>query len=1126
MKPIRLRNAECGMQNGRAAVAQVANLLVSRLAAGRAWPLTGRTECSGARRLPTCDTADCQSALHALPTFPLSHLLTCFLAFALVHLPNRAADNSPAAELASLRVLDGFEASLFASEADGVRKPIQLRFDPDGRLWVCGSVVYPQLKPGEKPRDQVVVLEDTDGDGRADKTTVFADDLLMPTGLELGDGGLYVNSGTELLHLRDTDGDGKADQRRVVFRGFGTGDTHQTINSFTWGPSGELLFSQGLHARSRIETPWGIEELQQAGVWRYWPRRSRLDPFWSGAMGAHNPFGNVFDRWGQPFVLAGNGHGIYHLTPAMIRTDHFLEQRWLWNEGRKFGGGDFVENSRWPAANQGELLTGGYLQNTVERFRVTDEGGSSFKVTRLAPLIESTNIAFRVVDARFGPDGALYLADWFNPVIGHYQASFRDPNRDKEHGRIWRVVPKSEMADGRSKIGKPNFTKRSTAELLDELKSPERWNRQMAKRVLADRPTAEVTNALNQWLTSNLSAGGASKPAVESNREVAASHSPLAQAGGEGRGEVGAQGALKSSGFSNDHLLVEALGVFASHGVFPADLIGKLAHAKTSEARAYAARIVGQAASLSAASNPATNPGQASSLSYFASLLTALAADPHPRVRLEAIVACSYLPSSKAVEIAAIATDQAMDAGLEYAFTQCVHALKPHWQDAQARGELKFDGQANRQTAFAKAVGGAGSAQFAAGRLRRIAEVALDEPTIGQLAEVVAESGGPNEMAALLTPKSFTLGTNYLSTQHSLALFRAAESSRRRGLKLGEPAAGGLKALLQSPEPSVQAMAAWLAGVWQVGSLRAEVEELAKAEPPVPGNRGSAARAYALSGVAAYGDGPAETLLADVGATSPDPFARADAIARLARMNLPKAAALAADYLAIERPGSAVEDLGTAFLRQQGGAKALLGAFGVTRPFPANAVRLQVVQGNSGRRDADLAAVLASASGGPGKVGPVSLDDLPALASAVRQSGDATRGRELFGRTDLACANCHAVDGTPGKIGPNLSALGTAQTVEFILGAILDPQKEVKEGFMAHELTAKDGEVYQGYLRGENADEVSLFNHLTGGVVKLRRDQVVERRQLGSLMPAGLADGLSREELRDLVAYLAGLGKR
>jgi len=160
-------------------------------------------------------------------------LLCLCLCLTVVRLGVADAPHPPAAEKASFRVLDGFDVDLFASEVDGVVKPIQIRFDPDGRLWVSGSVTYPQIKPGDPARDQVVVLEDTDGDGRADKTTVFADDLLMPTGLELGDGGLYFGSSTELLHLRDTDGDGKADDRRVVLRGFGTGDTHQTVNSFT-----------------------------------------------------------------------------------------------------------------------------------------------------------------------------------------------------------------------------------------------------------------------------------------------------------------------------------------------------------------------------------------------------------------------------------------------------------------------------------------------------------------------------------------------------------------------------------------------------------------------------------------------------------------------------------------------------------------------------------------------------------------------------------------------------------------------------------------------------------------------------------------------------------------------------
>ena len=128
-----------------------------------------------------------------------------------------AADaDDPAAELASFQIADGFAVNLFASEKDGVIKPIQMRFDARGRLWVIGSTVYPQIEPGQVSNDKVLILEDTDGDGRCDKTTVFADGLMIPTGLELGDGGAYIGHGTELLFLKDTDGDGKADERRVL----------------------------------------------------------------------------------------------------------------------------------------------------------------------------------------------------------------------------------------------------------------------------------------------------------------------------------------------------------------------------------------------------------------------------------------------------------------------------------------------------------------------------------------------------------------------------------------------------------------------------------------------------------------------------------------------------------------------------------------------------------------------------------------------------------------------------------------------------------------------------------------------------------------------------------------------
>ena len=164
----------------------------------------------------------------------------------------------------------------------------------------------------------MLILEDTDGDGRCDKTTVFADGLMIPTGLELGDGGAYVGHGTELLFLKDTDGDDKADERRVLLRGFGTGDNHQNINSFLWGPGGELWMSQGLHIRSRVETPWGIVRLEQAGIWRLWPRRLKLEGFYGSEHEPQNPWGFVFTDWGEPIVLAGNNSSTIYPVPGLI----------------------------------------------------------------------------------------------------------------------------------------------------------------------------------------------------------------------------------------------------------------------------------------------------------------------------------------------------------------------------------------------------------------------------------------------------------------------------------------------------------------------------------------------------------------------------------------------------------------------------------------------------------------------------------------------------------------------------------------------------------------------------------------------------------------------------------------
>ncbi|TMQ00874.1 MAG: hypothetical protein E6L09_05125, partial [Verrucomicrobia bacterium] len=612
--------------------------------------------------------------------------------------------DDPAAELASFQVADGFEVNLFASEQDGVVKPIQIRFDARGRLWVIGSTIYPQIEPGQTPDDKVLVLEDTDGDGRCDKTIVFADGLMIPTGIELGDGGAYIGHGTELLFLKDTNGDDQADERRVVLRGFGTGDNHQNINSFLFGPGGELWFSQGLHIRSHVETPWGIARLEQAGIWRLWPRRLKLEGFYGSEHEPQNPWGFVFTDWGEPIVLAGNNSSPIYPVPGLVvnHRDDAPALIWKNGNGRKVSGGDIVGTAHFPDAWQGALILGGYINNAVWALKISDDG-AGFRLEDLPPLIRSSSRNFRPVDAKFGPDGALYICDWYNPIIGHYQASFRDPNRDKKHGRIWRLTAK-----GRPLTRPPPLVQASVMELLDHLKSPDRWTRRFAKRVLADRLADQVKAGLKEWTA---------RPDL------------------------------------SERALVEALGVYQSHEVVAPELVSRVCGATDPGARAYAAGVVG---------------AWADRLPDPLALLRALVADENPRVRLQAVVACTYVPRHEAMEVAAIAADFPTDKFLAYALNQAVFALKPYWLPAFKSGKLNLDKKISRLGLLINADGTADTLQA----LRELLKSPGLEPAAREAyLRILAEHGDAADLVSILNVSDESLQTRLLPELAAAARF-------------------------------------------------------------------------------------------------------------------------------------------------------------------------------------------------------------------------------------------------------------------------------------------------------------------------------------------------------------------
>ena len=959
--------------------------------------------------------------------------------------PPSVKPQSPEEQLASLNVLEGFKVNLFASEADGVVKPSQMRWDERGRLWVACTVSYPQIKPGEKANDYVLICEDTDGDGKADKFHKFVEGLFMPTGIELGDGGLYVAQGTELLHFRDADGDGKADTRRIVLGGFGTGDSHQLINCLNWGFGGELWFTQGHHIYSRVETPYGVETLNRSGVWRLRPRTGRLDPFFQWSTAGANCWGVVTTDYGQPFHKSGADLGAFFSTPGLVRSTLALSSGALrvCNASAKQVGMEIIGSSQFPQEMQGRVILGGFYANRLEQHEMHFENGV-YSSTQLPSIIETKNHVFRPVEVRSGPDGALYVADWYNPIIGHYSASYRHPDRDKEHGRIWRVTYQD-----RPLVKPASLANAAVIDLFEQLDSPERWTSYQAKRLLFERDTKEVTTALDAWVAQ-----------------------------------------LKEGDTKDEYRRLQALAIYEAHETARPELLKSLMRSPDARIRAYATRTLSTWARDGALPEAAT-------------LLEPQMADEDPLVRLEAIVAASYVPDPRAAVVAVRALDKTFNAYHQHALPKTLNVLAPLWFPALTAGKLNFDKDEHLIFALQNAKVENNRDIMRQQIERHAGDAARESLWLKALATVASATDIP-----LLLERG---------GEDPAVLAALASSSALRGSKPSD-IASLIEPLFTATNAAVRTQAVRIAGAWKLAVFAERIRALAADEAtPLP------LRKAALTAIGDFG-GPADPTLLRIIDSATSSELQATALDALIAGSPDEAARIVLEKLNHAKRSEEATPLLKAMLARAESSAAFIQT--VSKPkalSPASAKLTLAALNLLGHSDRKLPQLLMRLAGMNTTLPVYTKEYVAGIVKAAQTIGRSAEGKKVFEQT--GCIACHMPGAPQSKIGPDLSAISRSMPIDMIIGETIWPALNVKEGYEAATVTMKDGSVIAGFKHTETTDTITIRDPATGSVKALQRASTAKIQTSGTLMPDGLTATLSEQQLADLIRYLSELGK-
>lgn len=1088
---------------------------------------------------------------------------------------------SPGEQQKTFQLPPGFEIQLVAAEPN-LRKPMNMQFDTLGRLWVTESREYPfPAKAGQPLRDTVTVFSDFGTDGKAKKVEVFADNLNIPIGLypfRSPDAAGKVTqkcivwSIPNIWLMEDTDGDGKADKRDVLFGPLGwEKDTHGNQASFRRGNDGWLYGTHGFNNHSVFKAKDGSTiDLTSGNTWRIRTDGSRVEQHTWGQV---NPFGLCWDDRGNLFSADCHSSPLYQLlrggsypsfgkphdglgfAPITLQHSH---------GSTAICAPIMVQDTSWPAELQGHVFIGNVMTSRLNHDLIEWKGASS-KGKEQPDFLTATDPWFRPVDLQWGPDGALYIADFYNRIIGHYEVPLNHPGRDRERGRLWRIVYRG----GKGGHSAPMALPADAAGLVKELASANPTRRSLALNDLCDRVGKDSIGALQAAF---------GKPA-------------------NGFQKVGAMWALLRLGSLKESDVAGAIAaadpLVRTHAMRVADAIPKWSDdfaAKVREALNDPDAIVRRCAAEALGSHPAVenfrplldlikrtareddhlihstriavrDQLRASSVVSKLSLDGFAAEDLKPVLEIMLAVPgeqtallrlalfekidvpvadlAKQLPSiarsvpyERLESIAALArrklgndltTQAALVANILNAIDQ--RGAKP--------GQELTDWAATLAPQLLSAsAGGTGWTVKASGKSpftlqgRKCAD--------GQDAQLISSHPRGETLTGVLRSAPFALPASFrfyvcghdgspdkpAGKKNYIRLLDAADgkvlreaapprndTAQRIEWDLKDVA--GRRGILEITDGDKGDAYAWLA----FGRFRPELPELAIVEPGGPDIR-------RLMGLELISRFRLAELAPNAGALLLDPAndteTRSSAASALIKI-APDEGVQKTTAVLRDAPAALQTALARTLAGTREGASALLVAMNNGQAAPALLRDPSLV---AAIKASNLSGVNETIEKLTAKLPPANAE-ADKLIAARRQSfdsagGDAAKGAQLY---QTQCAVCHRIGNVGNLVGPQLDGIGS-RGADRIIEDILDPNRNVDRAFRLTLVTQKDGNVVSGLVRREEGAQLVLAD-VTGKEVTVLLAQVAKREEIDtSLMPPAFGQMIPPGDFNDLLAYL------